>query len=37
MTGIEDWSAQERVERFGEYVEIVDLLMHKDATTYNGR
>jgi hypothetical protein len=37
MTGIEDWSARERVERFGEYVEIVDLLMGEDSTTYNGR
>ncbi len=37
MTGIEDWSAKERVERFGEYAEVVDLLMDNDATTYNGR
>ena len=25
MTGIEDWTPRERVERFGEYVEIIDL------------
>lgn len=37
MTGIEDWSAKERVERFGEFAEVVDLLMYNDATTYNGR
>lgn len=37
MTGIEDWSAKERVERFGEYAEVVDLLMHNETTTYNGR
>jgi len=37
MTGIEDWSPRERVQRFGEYVEIVDLLLRNPVTTYRGK
>jgi alkanesulfonate monooxygenase SsuD/methylene tetrahydromethanopterin reductase-like flavin-dependent oxidoreductase (luciferase family) len=37
MTGIEDWTPRERVERFGEYVEIVDLLLRNPVTTYHGK
>lgn len=37
MMGIENWTARERVARFGEYVEIVDRLLSHDETTYQGR
>ncbi len=37
MTGIEDWSAGERVARFGEFVEVVDLLLRRDVVSYDGR
>lgn len=37
MMGIENWSAKDRVARFGEYVEIVDRLLSHDETTYQGR
>jgi len=37
MTGIENWTPRERVERFGEYVEIVDLLLRNPVTTYHGK
>jgi len=37
MTGIEDWVPRERVERFREYVEIVDLLLRNPVTTYRGK
>ncbi len=37
MTGIEDWTPRERVERFGEYVEIVGLLLRNPVTTYHGK
>ena len=37
MTGIPDWSPRERVARFREYVEIVDRLLSKEVTTYEGR
>jgi alkanesulfonate monooxygenase SsuD/methylene tetrahydromethanopterin reductase-like flavin-dependent oxidoreductase (luciferase family) len=37
MMGIENWSAKERVARFGEYVEIVDKLLSQEETTFQGR
>jgi alkanesulfonate monooxygenase SsuD/methylene tetrahydromethanopterin reductase-like flavin-dependent oxidoreductase (luciferase family) len=37
MMGIENWSAKDRVARFGEYVEIVDRLLSQDETTFQGR
>ena len=37
MTGVEIWSIKERVQRFQEVVEIVDLLLRQDTTTYQGR
>ncbi len=37
MMGIDNWTAKERVARFGEYVEIVDRLLSHEETTYRGR
>lgn len=37
MMGIENWSAKERVARFGEYVEIVDRLLSQEETSFQGR
>jgi alkanesulfonate monooxygenase SsuD/methylene tetrahydromethanopterin reductase-like flavin-dependent oxidoreductase (luciferase family) len=37
MAGIENYAPQERVERFGESVAIIDLLLRQDVTTYEGR
>jgi alkanesulfonate monooxygenase SsuD/methylene tetrahydromethanopterin reductase-like flavin-dependent oxidoreductase (luciferase family) len=37
MMGLENWSNGERVDRFGEYVEIVDQLLRNEVTTYQGR
>ena len=37
MMGIENWSAKERVARFGEYVEIVDKLLTHEETSFQGR
>ncbi len=37
MMGMENWSNGERVDRFGEYVEIVDKLLSNEVTTYEGR
>ncbi len=37
MTGVENWSTAERVQRFRETVEIVDQLLRQDTTTYEGR
>ncbi len=37
MMGMENWSNGERVDRFGEYVEIVDQLLSNEVTTYEGR
>ena len=37
MMGIENWSAKERVARFGEYVEIVDRLLTQEVTSYHGQ
>jgi alkanesulfonate monooxygenase SsuD/methylene tetrahydromethanopterin reductase-like flavin-dependent oxidoreductase (luciferase family) len=32
-----DWSAGEQVARFGEFVELVDLLLRQEVTSYQGR
>jgi alkanesulfonate monooxygenase SsuD/methylene tetrahydromethanopterin reductase-like flavin-dependent oxidoreductase (luciferase family) len=37
MMGIENWTAKERVARFGEYVEIVERLLTYPETTFRGR
>ena len=37
MTGLPNWEAAERVERFAEYVELVGLLLSQEETTYTGR
>ena len=36
MMGIDNWSAKERVARFGEYVEIVDRLLSQEETSFQG-
>jgi len=36
MIGVEDWTTKERVERFREYIEIMDLLLRNPVTTYTG-
>ena len=36
MWGVEEWSPRERVERFAEYVEVVDRLSREDEVTYDG-
>jgi alkanesulfonate monooxygenase SsuD/methylene tetrahydromethanopterin reductase-like flavin-dependent oxidoreductase (luciferase family) len=37
MMGIENWTAKERVARFGEYVELVDRLLREEDVSYRGR
>jgi alkanesulfonate monooxygenase SsuD/methylene tetrahydromethanopterin reductase-like flavin-dependent oxidoreductase (luciferase family) len=37
MMGIENWSAKERVARFGEYVTIVDQLLSREEVSFRGR
>ena len=37
MMGIENWTAKERVARFGEYVELVGKLLSEKQVTYRGR
>lgn len=37
MTGTPDWPPKERVERFREYVEIVDQLLRNPESTYEGQ
>jgi alkanesulfonate monooxygenase SsuD/methylene tetrahydromethanopterin reductase-like flavin-dependent oxidoreductase (luciferase family) len=37
MWGVEDWSAGERAARFGEYVQLVDLLLRSPVVTFSGR
>ena len=32
-----DWSPAERVARFGEFVELVDLLLRQEVTSYHGQ
>ncbi len=36
MTGLPNWTNGERVARFGEYVELLDLLLAGGVTTYDG-
>ena len=37
MTGLPNWELGERVDRFGEYVELVEQLLSHEVTTYHGR
>lgn len=37
MTGIEDWTPAERVARFREQVEIIDLCLRNRVTSYSGK
>lgn len=37
MTGVEVWDTRERVERFGEIVEIVDKMLRNRVTSYQGK
>ncbi|MCH9675952.1 MAG: LLM class flavin-dependent oxidoreductase [Gammaproteobacteria bacterium] len=37
MMGLADWTNRERVERFGEYVEVLDLLLRQDISDYRGK
>jgi alkanesulfonate monooxygenase SsuD/methylene tetrahydromethanopterin reductase-like flavin-dependent oxidoreductase (luciferase family) len=37
MMGMENWTAKERVARFGEYVEVVDRLLTQETTNFQGR
>ncbi|MHA2394978.1 MAG: LLM class flavin-dependent oxidoreductase [Promethearchaeota archaeon] len=36
MTGIPNWRSKERLARFREYIEIVDLLFRNEVTNYDG-
>ena len=36
MMGLPDWSNKERVERLGEYLEVLDLLLRQTETSYEG-
>ena len=36
MIGLPNWSNGERVERFGEYLELIGLLLEQDVTSYAG-
>jgi alkanesulfonate monooxygenase SsuD/methylene tetrahydromethanopterin reductase-like flavin-dependent oxidoreductase (luciferase family) len=36
MTGLPNWEPKERVDRFGEYVELVEKLLSQEKTTYKG-
>ena len=37
MTGLPNWAPGERVDRFGEYVDLVGKLLSQEVTTYEGR
>jgi alkanesulfonate monooxygenase SsuD/methylene tetrahydromethanopterin reductase-like flavin-dependent oxidoreductase (luciferase family) len=37
MAGLPNWDATERVDRFGEYVDLVGQLLAQEITTYEGR
>jgi alkanesulfonate monooxygenase SsuD/methylene tetrahydromethanopterin reductase-like flavin-dependent oxidoreductase (luciferase family) len=37
MTGLPNWDARERVDRFAEYVELAGQLLSQEVTTYAGR
>ncbi|MFX0173085.1 MAG: LLM class flavin-dependent oxidoreductase [Candidatus Hodarchaeota archaeon] len=36
MAGIPNWSPEERIARFREYIEVVDQLLRNEVTTYEG-
>jgi alkanesulfonate monooxygenase SsuD/methylene tetrahydromethanopterin reductase-like flavin-dependent oxidoreductase (luciferase family) len=36
MSGTEDWPGNERVKRLGEAVEIIDMLLRNEVSTYEG-
>jgi len=36
MIGLANWSNAERASRFGEYIELLGLLLSQDVTTYEG-
>lgn len=36
MMGLPDWSNKERVARLGEYLEVLDLLLRQEETSYEG-
>jgi len=36
MIGLPNWSNGERAERFGEYLELIGLLLEQDVTSYTG-
>ncbi len=37
MMGIENWSAKQRVARFGEYVELLDRLLTQEEVSFHGQ
>jgi alkanesulfonate monooxygenase SsuD/methylene tetrahydromethanopterin reductase-like flavin-dependent oxidoreductase (luciferase family) len=37
MIGLENWSNAERAARFGEYIELVGLLLSQEVTSFEGR
>jgi alkanesulfonate monooxygenase SsuD/methylene tetrahydromethanopterin reductase-like flavin-dependent oxidoreductase (luciferase family) len=37
MMGLPDWSNKERVERLKEYLEVVDLLLSQEVSSYQGK
>src|ERR687890_1834613 len=37
MIGVPNWEPGERVERFGEYIELISQLFTEEITTYQGR
>src|SRR5215213_7549621 len=37
MIGVPNWEPRERVDRFGEYVELISQLFSQEDTTYEGR
>jgi alkanesulfonate monooxygenase SsuD/methylene tetrahydromethanopterin reductase-like flavin-dependent oxidoreductase (luciferase family) len=37
MIGVPNWEPRERVDRFGEYVELISRLFSDDVTSYQGR
>ncbi len=37
MMGLPDWSNKERTERLGEYLEVVDMLLSQEVSSYHGK
>lgn len=37
MMGLPDWSNKERVERLAEYLEVLDLLLRQEVSSYKGK